>query len=92
MRIVRAGEGKVAIEVANRRVPLPSSRPARIALAIGLMAGGLVGFLPVVGFWMLPCGLLVLAVDYPPAKRLAQSLLARLRLLRRRMRAFRSGA
>ncbi|MEZ5753156.1 MAG: tryptophan synthase subunit beta [Paracoccaceae bacterium] len=37
----------------------------RVPLALLLMAGGLVGFLPVVGFWMLPLGLLLLAIDLP---------------------------
>jgi hypothetical protein len=34
-------------------------------LAIMLMAGGFVGFLPVLGFWMLPLGLALLALDLP---------------------------
>ena len=35
----------------------------RIPLAVVLMAGGFVGFLPIFGFWMLPLGLALLAVD-----------------------------
>jgi len=41
----------------------------RIGLGILLVAGGLVGFLPVVGFWMIPLGLLVLSVDIPIVRR-----------------------
>jgi hypothetical protein len=37
----------------------------RMPLAIMLMAGGFVGFLPVFGFWMLPLGLALLALDLP---------------------------
>jgi hypothetical protein len=37
----------------------------RMPLAIMLMAGGFVGFLPVLGFWMLPLGLALLALDLP---------------------------
>ena len=37
----------------------------RIPLALLLIAGGLVGFLPVLGFWMVPLGLLLLALDIP---------------------------
>jgi hypothetical protein len=37
----------------------------RVPLALGLMAGGFVGFLPVLGFWMLPLGLALLALDLP---------------------------
>lgn len=31
--------------------------------------GGLLGFLPVLGYWMLPLGLALLAVDFPVARR-----------------------
>ena len=41
----------------------------RVGLGILLVAGGLVGFLPVVGFWMIPLGLLVLSVDIPIVRR-----------------------
>ena len=34
-----------------------------------VVACGLLGFLPVLGFWMLPLGLLVLSVDFPIVRR-----------------------
>lgn len=37
----------------------------RLPLALILIAGGLLSFLPVLGIWMLPLGLLLLAVDLP---------------------------
>lgn len=43
----------------------PSSRPIRIPLALLLMAGGVFSFLPVLGLWMLPLGLLLFAQDVP---------------------------
>ena len=43
----------------------PSSRLARIPLAILLIAGGIFSFLPVLGLWMLPLGLLLFAQDVP---------------------------
>jgi len=52
-----------------RHIIRSSSRPdvgwLRIPLAIGLMLGGLFGFLPLLGFWMLPLGLALLAMDLP---------------------------
>lgn len=48
---------------------LPRSQWARIVLGILLIFGGLLGFLPVLGFWMLPLGLLVLSVDLPFVRR-----------------------
>ena len=37
----------------------------RLPIAILLMAGGVLGFLPVLGFWMVPLGLVLLAQDVP---------------------------
>jgi hypothetical protein len=37
----------------------------RLPLALMLIAGGLFSFLPFLGIWMLPLGLLLLAVDLP---------------------------
>ncbi len=37
-----------------------------------LVIGGILGFLPVLGFWMLPLGLALLAVDWPIARRLSR--------------------
>jgi hypothetical protein len=39
--------------------------PIRFPVAILLVIGGLLSFLPVLGIWMLPLGLLLLAVDLP---------------------------
>jgi hypothetical protein len=57
------------ISFANRQFHLPESKPIRLGLGLLLVAGGLVGFLPVVGFWMIPLGLLVLSVDIPAVRR-----------------------
>ena len=43
----------------------PSSRLVRIPLALLLMVGGVFSFLPVLGLWMLPLGLLLIAQDVP---------------------------
>jgi hypothetical protein len=39
-----------------------------------LIVGGLFGFLPVLGYWMLPLGLALLAVDWPFARRVYRRL------------------
>jgi hypothetical protein len=56
-------------QIAGRRIKLPRSRALRIALGIALGLADLVGFLPVVGFWMFPLGLIVLSVDLPLVRR-----------------------
>lgn len=45
------------------RVRRPGARLIRIPLGILLVLGGIFSFLPVLGIWMLPLGLLLLAVD-----------------------------
>jgi hypothetical protein len=47
------------------RVRKPGAVWVRVPLAIALMAGGVVGFLPILGFWMIPLGLALLALDLP---------------------------
>ena len=51
------------IRFANRHFHLPQSKPIRVGLGILLVAFGLVGF------WMIPLGLLVLSVDIPIVRR-----------------------
>ena len=43
----------------------PSSRLVRIPLALLLIIGGFLSFLPILGLWMLPLGLLLIAQDIP---------------------------
>jgi hypothetical protein len=53
----------------------PSSRLVRIPVAALLIAGGILGFLPVLGLWMLPLGLVLFAQDVPVLQKpMAQSL------------------
>lgn len=41
----------------------PRNRLVRLPIGILLIAGGVFSFLPVLGIWMLPLGLLLLALD-----------------------------
>jgi hypothetical protein len=52
-----------------RRLREPSAAWVRIPVAIVLICGGLFGFLPVLGLWMLPLGFLLLAQDLPFLRR-----------------------
>ncbi|WP_170975924.1 hypothetical protein [Rhizobium sp. FY34] len=42
---------------------MPRTRMGRIVIGSGLVGGGVLGFLPILGFWMVPLGLLVLSHD-----------------------------
>ena len=44
-------------------VAMPRSRIGRIVIGTVLVICGFLGFLPVLGFWMVPLGLLVLSQD-----------------------------
>ena len=48
----------------------PSSRWARIPAGVLFLIGGVFSILPVLGLWMLPVGMVLLAEDVPPLKRL----------------------
>ncbi|UTW54214.1 hypothetical protein [Kordiimonas sp. SCSIO 12610] len=47
----------------------PASRVGRLIVGILCIFGGLLGFLPVLGFWMVPLGLIILSVDFPFVRR-----------------------
>ncbi|MBO6503857.1 MAG: hypothetical protein JJ850_17950 [Kordiimonadaceae bacterium] len=48
---------------------MPPSRIGRVIVGILLIIGGILGFLPVLGFWMIPLGFVVLSVDFPFIRR-----------------------
>lgn len=47
----------------------PSASWLRVPLGFLLVAGGLLGFLPVLGFWMLPMGVVLLSLDFALLRR-----------------------
>jgi purine-cytosine permease-like protein len=38
-------------------------------IGVLLVLLGFVGFLPIIGFWMIPLGIIILSVDVPPVRR-----------------------
>lgn len=77
----KARAGRFGIDHASGRLMLgsfsigmPRSRIARMALGVALILCGLLGFLPILGFWMLPLGFIVLSHDLPFARRLRRRL------------------
>ena len=53
----------------------PSARLVRIPTGALLCIGGVFRMLPVLGFWMLPAGLFLLAEDMPPLRRATSQIL-----------------
>jgi hypothetical protein len=66
---------------AVNRIALWSDRhlPPGVRAGLGVLAVacGLVGFLPIVGFWMVPLGIVLIALDIPPFRRRVLQWLAR---------------
>jgi hypothetical protein len=50
-------------------VRVPAHPILRIGFGVILVLGGLLGFLPILGFWMLPLGLIVLSIDFALVRR-----------------------
>ena len=57
------------IRLAKRTIHLPENRALRLGLGGALVVGGMFGFLPILGFWMIPLGAVVLAQDIPAVRR-----------------------
>ncbi|MFN0192357.1 MAG: hypothetical protein ACKVP5_10345 [Aestuariivirga sp.] len=57
------------INFVGYRIRLPRSTILRVMLGIALIIGGILGFLPVLGFWMVPLGIVVLSIDFPVVRR-----------------------
>lgn len=70
-----------SIRFGKRSISLPRNRTARVAVGSGFVLGGALGFLPVLGFWMVPIGLIVLSHDFPRVRRLRRQ--SEVALLRR---------
>lgn len=52
-----------------RKANLPQTRLGRTLLGLAFVFGGLLSFLPVLGIWMLPLGLVILSVDWAFVRR-----------------------
>ena len=48
---------------------MPRSRGGRVAIGFALIFFGFLGFLPVLGFWMVPLGVLVLSYEFAAVRR-----------------------
>jgi purine-cytosine permease-like protein len=60
---------KHVIRLGKHRLPLPGSWIVRMFIGVILILGGFLGFLPILGFWMIPLGLMVLSIDLPIVRR-----------------------
>ena len=61
-------------------------KPVRVIVGVLFVLLGLVGFLPILGFWMVPLGLAILAIDIPIVKKLAHRSMTAFNKWRRKRR------
>ena len=66
------------INIIGYKMGVPGHPLFRILLGMLLILGGFLGFLPVLGFWMVPVGLAVLAIDFPPVRRFQRRMTVKL--------------
>ena len=64
------------LRAAVRCLRRPGARWVRLPAGGLLILGGLFSILPILGLWMLPLGLLLIAQDVPPLRRASGRLLA----------------
>ena len=57
------------VSFGRHSITLPGNKLMRVLLGLALVCGGVLGFLRVLGFWMIPLGIAVLAVDIPFVER-----------------------
>lgn len=62
---VNWGEGYKLIN----KIPRPTTKLGRTIVGSLLIIGGILGFLPILGFWMVPLGLIILSQDFAPVRR-----------------------
>lgn len=68
--------------ILQRLIALVDARPGvllRVPLALLLVMGGLLGFLPILGFWMIPLGFVILAIDLPHLQPAVSTTIIRIR-------------
>ncbi len=64
------------IKIGSYSYELPDWAPARIGLGLLLIVFGFLGFLPILGFWMIPLGIAVLSYDIPRVRLFRQKVMA----------------
>ncbi len=64
------------IKLGSYSFMLPDWAPARIAIGFVFICMGFLGFLPVLGFWMIPIGIAILSYDIPRVRLFRQKVMA----------------
>ena len=66
----RARPAHPKVSVFGKKFTMPQLRPLRITIGVVLVVFGILGFLPVLGFWMIPLGVFILSYEFAFIRRL----------------------
>ncbi|MCA2012890.1 hypothetical protein LCM17_15440 [Cereibacter sphaeroides] len=83
----RLGRSLPGMDGPMRGLTAPGRWWLRAPIAVLFLIGGFLGFLPVLGFWMIPVGLVLLAVDLPGIRPIVARFLVRMQASWRYWRA-----
>ncbi len=72
------------LHIGSFSMPFPQSKIGRVSVGSGFVVGGCLGFLPILGFWMLPLGLVILSHDIGAARKFRRKTGVKLARFRRR--------
>ncbi|WP_247869211.1 hypothetical protein [Ahrensia sp. 13_GOM-1096m] len=75
------------LKLFGRSIRLPRRRFMRVLLGVALILGGILGFLPILGFWMLPLGIFVLSHDSKAARRFSRKMAVKIGRIKANFRA-----
>ncbi len=68
-RRYRLDQKRGRLVLGSIEIPVPRTKAGRIVTGTALVGGGVLGFLPILGFWMVPLGLIVLSHDISAVRR-----------------------
>ena len=83
---------RTEFSIGRWQIKIPGSPFGRQCLGAALIVGGILGFLPILGFWMLPLGLMVLSIDLPYLRKYRRKWETKMERRRREKRATSSPA
>ncbi|WP_293323689.1 PGPGW domain-containing protein [Parvibaculum sp.] len=86
------GEKMARVRLGNKEFRAPGTPVTRAIAGVALVVGGVFGFLPILGFWMIPLGIIILSVDFHPVRRFRRKVEVRWGRWRQRARSADSSA
>lgn len=68
--IIGVMKSSTHVHIGKYAFPLPKTKAMRVVLGCSFIVMGAAGFLPIVGYWQIPVGFMILSIDLPFMRRL----------------------